>query len=141
MYRLSLIHILDFRDISPKFFNDLKKFNPYGPDNPKPIFCTLRPLGTHLHGALALDIQYHVLAPGHGIVHVHLGRTIEVAHILGILQKGIGGDHIAEGIRLNEVIVHAVLLTLAGRAGSGGYGEIQVITALKQGVQHGASPY
>ena len=31
---------IDFRDISPKFFNDLKKFNPYGPDNPKPIFCT-----------------------------------------------------------------------------------------------------
>ena len=31
---------IDFRDISPKFFSDLKKFNPYGPDNPKPIFCT-----------------------------------------------------------------------------------------------------
>ena len=31
---------LDFRDISPKFFNDLKKFNPFGPDNHKPVFCT-----------------------------------------------------------------------------------------------------
>lgn len=31
---------IDFRDISPKFFSDLKKFNPYGPDNPKPVFCT-----------------------------------------------------------------------------------------------------
>jgi len=31
---------LDFRDITPKFFTDLKKFNPFGPDNHKPVFCT-----------------------------------------------------------------------------------------------------
>lgn len=31
---------LDFRDITPKFFADLKKFNPFGPDNHKPVFCT-----------------------------------------------------------------------------------------------------
>lgn len=31
---------LDFKDISSKFAHDLKKFNPYGPDNQKPIFCT-----------------------------------------------------------------------------------------------------
>lgn len=32
---------LDFRVITPKFFFDLKKFNPFGPDNPKPVFSTL----------------------------------------------------------------------------------------------------
>jgi single-stranded-DNA-specific exonuclease len=32
---------LDFRDITPKFFFDLKKFSPFGPDNLKPIFATL----------------------------------------------------------------------------------------------------
>ena len=31
---------LDFRDITPKFHSDLKKFNPFGPDNHKPVFCT-----------------------------------------------------------------------------------------------------
>jgi single-stranded-DNA-specific exonuclease len=31
---------IDFRDITPKFHNDLRRFNPFGPDNPKPIFCT-----------------------------------------------------------------------------------------------------
>ncbi len=31
---------IDFRDITPKFFTDLKKFNPFGPENPKPVFCT-----------------------------------------------------------------------------------------------------
>lgn len=31
---------LEFRDITPKFFSDLKKFNPFGPDNHKPVFCT-----------------------------------------------------------------------------------------------------
>ncbi len=31
---------IDFKDISHKFYNDLKKFNPFGPDNNKPVFCT-----------------------------------------------------------------------------------------------------
>lgn len=31
---------IDFKDISSRFFTDLKKFNPYGPENQKPIFCT-----------------------------------------------------------------------------------------------------
>ena len=31
---------IDFKDISSKFCSDLKRFNPFGPDNPKPIFCT-----------------------------------------------------------------------------------------------------
>ena len=31
---------IDFRDITPRFCADLKKFNPFGPDNVKPIFCT-----------------------------------------------------------------------------------------------------
>ena len=31
---------IDFRDITPKFCNDLKRFNPFGPDNTKPVFCT-----------------------------------------------------------------------------------------------------
>lgn len=32
--------LLDFKDITHKFYNDLKRFNPFGPDNPKPVFCT-----------------------------------------------------------------------------------------------------
>ena len=31
---------IDFGQINRKFFNDLKKFAPHGPDNHKPIFCT-----------------------------------------------------------------------------------------------------
>ncbi len=31
---------IDFKDITPHFYADLKKFNPFGPDNHKPIFCT-----------------------------------------------------------------------------------------------------
>ena len=32
--------VIDFKDITPKFFRDLKKFQPFGPDNQKPVFCT-----------------------------------------------------------------------------------------------------
>lgn len=31
---------IDFKDITHRFFSDLKKFNPFGPENDKPIFCT-----------------------------------------------------------------------------------------------------
>jgi len=31
---------IEFKDISGKFYQDLKRFNPYGPLNEKPIFCT-----------------------------------------------------------------------------------------------------
>ena len=32
--------MLDFQDINRKFFNELKRFQPYGPNNAKPRFCT-----------------------------------------------------------------------------------------------------
>jgi single-stranded-DNA-specific exonuclease len=32
--------IIPFREITPKFFRVLKQFNPFGPDNMKPIFCS-----------------------------------------------------------------------------------------------------
>ena len=31
---------IGFHQITRKFFNDLKKFSPHGPHNPKPVFCT-----------------------------------------------------------------------------------------------------
>ena len=31
---------IDFKDITKKLHNDLRKFAPHGPDNPKPLFCT-----------------------------------------------------------------------------------------------------
>ena len=31
---------IDFKDISNKFYQDLKKFSPFGPYNEKPVFCT-----------------------------------------------------------------------------------------------------
>ena len=31
---------IDFKDINYRFFSDLKRFSPFGPENPKPMFCT-----------------------------------------------------------------------------------------------------
>ncbi len=33
---------IQFQEITPKFFRILKQFNPFGPDNNKPVFCTKR---------------------------------------------------------------------------------------------------
>ena len=38
---LNVDGLLDFKDISHRFAADLKRFAPFGPDNPKPLFCTL----------------------------------------------------------------------------------------------------
>ena len=37
---LEINDMLDFQDISRQFFYDLKRFQPFGPENPKPLFCT-----------------------------------------------------------------------------------------------------
>ena len=31
---------LEFQQVTRRFFNDLKRFAPHGPENPKPVFCT-----------------------------------------------------------------------------------------------------
>ena len=34
--------VIDLKHITPRFVNELKKMNPLGPDNEKPVFCSLR---------------------------------------------------------------------------------------------------
>lgn len=38
---LDIDAVIDFKDITKKLHSDLKRFAPFGPANPKPIFCTL----------------------------------------------------------------------------------------------------
>ncbi len=38
--QLDIEATIDFRDITKRFFADLKRFAPFGPDNPRPNFCT-----------------------------------------------------------------------------------------------------
>ncbi len=37
---LNIDAAIDFRDITKHLHNDLKRFSPFGPCNPKPVFCT-----------------------------------------------------------------------------------------------------
>lgn len=37
---LDIDAVVNFRDVNPKFHNDLKRMRPFGPDNAKPLFCT-----------------------------------------------------------------------------------------------------
>ena len=37
---LNIDAVLDFKDISKRLHNDLKRFSPFGPGNTKPVFCT-----------------------------------------------------------------------------------------------------
>ncbi len=66
---------LDFKEINARFVSDLKRMNPFGPDNQKPIFCThhVKDYGTSKlvgkdseHIKLEL-IDSHSSSPMHGI--------------------------------------------------------------------------
>ncbi|MDR2118156.1 MAG: single-stranded-DNA-specific exonuclease RecJ [Tannerellaceae bacterium] len=39
--QLDVDMILDLKDITPKLAGEVKKMNPFGPDNPKPTFCSM----------------------------------------------------------------------------------------------------
>jgi single-stranded-DNA-specific exonuclease len=39
--QLDIDVVIELKDITQKFANDLKKMNPFGPDNQKPVFCSL----------------------------------------------------------------------------------------------------
>ena len=38
---LDIDAVIDFKDITRKMHNDLKRFGPFGPNNQKPLFCTI----------------------------------------------------------------------------------------------------
>ena len=38
---LDIDAVIDFKDITKRLQNDLKRFAPFGPDNEKPMFCTI----------------------------------------------------------------------------------------------------
>lgn len=81
--------ILDLKDITPKFMNDLKKMSPFGPDNQKPVFCSLdvKDFGTSkLVGKDLEHIKLEVIdsnssTPIHGIA---FGMKQHNAHIKGM---------------------------------------------------------
>ena len=40
--QLDVDAMLDFKDINRRLFNELRRFEPFGPNNTKPVFCTRR---------------------------------------------------------------------------------------------------
>ena len=84
-----------------------------------------------LQGTLHFNIEDDVLPLLHGLVDKFLRRAVEVADILGILQKGVLRDHLAELVDVGKVIVDAVYLARTRRARRGGNGEIKIVAILK----------
>ena len=107
---------LTFSEITPEFLTLLRKFNPYGPGNSKPVFCTLRvkDFGTSkLVGKQGEHIKLEVVDDTSGKVyngiafnsaayfpHIHAGKPFDIcytieenkrktSHSVQLLIKGI----------------------------------------------------
>lgn len=67
--------VLDLKDINMKLLNELKKMSPFGPDNKKPVFCSLnvkdygtsRLVGKELEHIKLDVVDNTVSTPSHGI--------------------------------------------------------------------------
>ncbi len=81
--------VLDLHDITPQFMNELKRMNPFGPENEKPVFCTfgVRDYGTSkLVGKDQDHIKLELIddrsnTPIHGIafgMHQHINHIKEM---------------------------------------------------------------
>ena len=40
--QIDIDQVIDLKDVNVKFMNELKKLNPFGPNNEKPVFCSMR---------------------------------------------------------------------------------------------------
>ncbi len=89
---------LTFSEITPEFLTLLRKFNPFGPGNTKPIFCTRRvtDFGTSkLVGKLGEHIKLEVVDDSSGKVfngiafnsadyfdHIHSGKPFDICYTI-----------------------------------------------------------
>ena len=59
--QLDIDAYLQFADITPEVINTLKKFNPFGPGNQKPVFCTRRSIwltSSNIYTRISRSISY-----------------------------------------------------------------------------------
>ena len=87
---------------------------------------------------LLISSNAHVIMPYHRVLDGAAGRAVKAANRLGILQELVLLHHLQELLGLNEAVVYAVDLALAGGSGRGGHGKIQLRVLAEQGLEHGA---
>ena len=80
--QLEIDQVIDLKEVNQKFMNELKRMNPFGPNNEKPVFCSLNVLD-HGTSRLVGKEQDHIklevvdrdgIGPVHGIafgMHKH----------------------------------------------------------------------
>ncbi len=110
--QLDIDAVIEFADITPEFITYLKKFNPFGPGNQKPVFCTRNvfDFGTsklvgknleHIKLELEDDSTSRVLnaiafnmAPY--FEHIHAHKPIDICYTIEVTKHG----HNANAIQL-----------------------------------------
>ena len=97
-------------------------------------------LFAHLARTLHLDIQQDVHPLRHALLHISARRAVAVSHILGVLQKLVVFDHLAEAFKVHKEVFPAVDLAGPGAACGDRGGEADILSALDGLEDHRALP-
>lgn len=108
--QLDIDTYLTFAEITPRLLTLLKKFNPYGPANPKPVFCTRRVsdfgtsklVGKHLEhiklelvddtsGKVFNGIAFNL---GQHFDYIHSGKPFDICYTIEENKHRSSSDHI-----------------------------------------------
>lgn len=96
--QLEIDAVISFSEITPQFIQHIRRFNPFGPGNQKPVFCTrrVRDFGTSkLVGKHAEHIKLELVDDTSGKVyngiafnmagvfeHIHAGRPFDICYTI-----------------------------------------------------------
>ena len=106
---------IEFADITPELLSMLKRFNPFGPGNQKPVFCTRNvfDFGTsklvgktleHIKLELEDDSTSHVINAiafnmAQYFEHIHAHKPIDICYTIEQSKRGNNPDNIQLMIR------------------------------------------
>lgn len=91
--QLDIDSVITFADITPEFVSTLRLFNPFGPGNQKPVFCTRRVTdfgGSRLVGHHSEHIKLEMVDDTSG--KVFNGIAFNMSQYFEAIQKGIPFD-------------------------------------------------
>ena len=101
--------VIDLKDITPSFYNILRQMEPFGPENPHPIFCVRNVRNTGTRIVKADHVRFEVEQSGHSITGIGFGlaekfQRISSTEFMDIIFS-VEENHFRDSITLQMKVV------------------------------------